>query len=643
MTYNELRDQYLERGEKLKTLLTVKTDKFMYEDAEKTYVNIGIYNYLMNGKKPIDKQKFVKKFTNFNEYTKCSEFDKFYEICTRNDKSECIYLKCTRKGKLIKDHETLFNKLDKDIKDTIKSLEDIRISDIKAIKDKNEETLKSMNLPDYITPKSTPNGQFCGYELNMFKYSTFLKETYGVVYFNKNLYLYDDNNNVYYKDTNMIDTHLRDTVEKYDIRNILLKTLHAELLQHMNSMGGYKEYPFNMAIDEIPVLNGVIKIDKSKIVNGYKLEDVIKLQKHDRSHMFTYKLPITYDPSISTEKPYNLLKSWVNNDNDVTKLVQSFSQALLQTQTKHSYKRAYFLQGETNSGKTSFFKMMSKLLLPEYIGNATLQELCSDRFTGGNLENKIINIHDDLTEVNINNLGPFKTFTGDTIAPIENKFERKYTGYITCVFLFSMNYPPMLAERVKRDAAFWNRIEYIKFPNEFPTNPKFYDETYTPEFMSGLFNLILETTLKISLNGELLVRSNIEDVMSYWAVDSNPLSQFLDDYFKPEIKGYNEIHEYSKSGVFELYTKWFELSHADIRRQITTLTKFTSELINYGFVVGEKALPRKEGETKRERVPTYRTKRIIMDLKIREQLNPMSQNKKIEQENVETDTFNNFS
>jgi phage/plasmid-associated DNA primase len=402
-------------------------------------------------------------------------------------------------------------------------------------------------------------------------YSNFLANHFSIVYFNETIYIYDHGSNLYRPQTNEIETHIRNTLIEYRV-NTKLPDAIRETMAHITSMGCYAMYPFNKSPNTIPVDNGIVKINYE--------DETIELLPHSPEHLFTFKLSVKYDKNVKNCLVIPLLKRMVEPENIKT-LLQIPAQALLQMQTGNSYKKAYLLQGEPHTGKTSFLKLLYRLFGDEFTTAISLQQLCEDRFVGGSLEGKLLNIYDDLEDVALNVIDQFKTLTGDCRHGIERKYESKYTGRITAVHIFTCNYPPEYPEKVKRDAAFWSRWEYLKFPFEYSVNPNFYSEWYTDERISSFFNLVLSTMITMKDRG-LISNSDIQEVMMNWSVNSDPLFDFVSGTFEP-YSGKNKLF-YSKTKLFAAYNRWCDDNHIPEHKRKPTMKSFTIALQAHQFV-----------------------------------------------------------
>jgi phage/plasmid-associated DNA primase len=423
-------------------------------------------------------------------------------------------------------------------------------------------------------------------KINVIEYSDFLTNLFSIKYFNKVIYIYDHGNHYYRPQTNEIETHVRNTIIKYNASE-KLPILLTEIKTHLTAMGCFTEYPFNCDGNKIPVENGIVKIN-------YETGET-ELLSHSPEHMFTYKLAVKFDKSKKNCDIIPLLERMVEKK-DIRALIQIPAQALLQMQMGHSFKKAYLLQGEPHAGKTSYLKLLYRLFGDDFTTAISLQQLCENHFVGGALEGKLLNIYDDLEDVALNVIDQFKTLTGDCRHGIERKYEAIYTGKITAVHIFTCNYPPEYPEKIKRDAAFWARWEYLKFPYAYPVNPNFYAEWYTDERISSFFNLILGAMIHIRRRG-LLANSDIQEVMMLWSINSDPLYDFIGSVFDPYNGSITTKLFLSKAKLFELYTKWCIENDIPEHKRRSTLKGFTMALQAHRFAP----------ERKKEKTETYET------------------------------------
>jgi len=457
-------------------------------------------------------------------------------------------------------------------------------------------------FPDYIldiVDKKTgvPTGKRY---IDYGKYAKFLKTFFNIINFNKQLYIYDKKQHFYKINENEIETHIHETRDKYVVVE-KLNTLEREMRVQLLSMGCETKYPFNMSENTIPVKNGVIKINYSAYIDDVSFIresnfDTIKTPKqtdpfpsgkryellpHSPEHLFTFTLPVKYNKNARKCISLRVLKQWLDNKK-VWCFVQIPAQALLQIHLELPYKKAYMIQGATNAGKSTGVSLLFGLFGREFCSNADLQRLCEDRFIGGYLEGKLLNIFDDLEDVPLNSVGRFKNLTGLNYGDIQRKGKDTYTGRITAVHVFTCNRPPLFPPRVEEDNAFWERWEYINFQNTFPVNPDMIKRIFSEDFMSSFLNVVLDAMCDITTSGGLLVTSDAQDVMERWIVNSDPVLEFLQWGFGNNVG--SAIQKYSKRKMYREYSKFCDENKIPMKKRVLEGKAFTSALQVRGFI-----------------------------------------------------------
>jgi putative DNA primase/helicase len=402
-------------------------------------------------------------------------------------------------------------------------------------------------------------------------YADYLKEKFSTKFFKGEIYIYDDDECYYRQHTNEIGTHVQMTMDRFGILKSYPNTLR-EIITRLENKGSYANYPFNQSADIIPVENGVVRIDFDK--------GTVELLDHSPEHMNTYKLGVTYDPTASTEKIMRIFGQWVDPQK-VMSLLQIPAQAILQMQVGHAFKKAHLLQGDPHAGKTTYLEMLIDFFTINNIAGERLQKICDDQFVGGNLEGKLLNVYDDLEDIALQTIDAFKTLTGSCVHNVERKYQQGYMGRITCVHVFSCNYPPEYPPKVKRDSAFWERWEYVKFPNQYPVDPYYYERTFTDEMFSSLLNAVIWAMVEMKQTG-MLVKSDVQTVMHSWDINSDPLYEFITWGFR-EGDG-KTLNKYSKEKTFQAYHKFCKSEDIPEHKRKSGINGFTRAVQPYDFI-----------------------------------------------------------
>jgi phage/plasmid-associated DNA primase len=410
-------------------------------------------------------------------------------------------------------------------------------------------------------------------ELNHMYIADDLAEKYHTILFQDELFIYDTQECIYVKSTQHVEKEVRAIAAELQYTGSISKAI-SETLKYVKYKHVEHFYPFNNASFMLPLQNGILKIEFGT--------GTAELLPHDPKHMFTFKLPITYDPSASSEPIHKVLSSWVDQD-DIELLYQIPAQAILQMMIDNSYKKNYIIHGEPHAGKSTYLKLMELFFGRENFCHVSLHQIGKDQFCSGNLENKMLNIYDDLSDIPLENVGEFKNLTGATHHKIESKHIQAYEGRIYAVHVFACNKPPSVPQTVLYDPAFWERFEIIKFPYFFQVDPIFKDMTFTENNLSGFMNQVVKHIIRIVRERKLLVNRSAEEVMNCWNELSNPLVQFFSENLEQTTPS-SKTNEFDKYKLYNAYLEFCRDIKANPKKIIPTVEGFTRAIQALGMI-----------------------------------------------------------
>lgn len=395
----------------------------------------------------------------------------------------------------------------------------------------------------------------------------YLRDRFSTVSFNKTLYVYDSG--VFRPNTGDLEARIREIINLADVKCSITRETR-DILAYTATYNRHLIYPFNREKNLIPVANGVVRID-------YLTGD-IALLPHSPEFKFNYKLPVVYDPEADSEAFHEEVLSQYVEDQDLPTLYQIPAQALLQAQGTKPYKKSYILQGSQDAGKTTYLEWLLSLFGEENVSHASLHQLGMDRFVYAVLEGKMLNSYDDLADVPLQNIGPFKTLTGGFDHQVERKHQQPYQSLIGAVHVFSCNAPPEVPEKVLYDSAFWSRWEYLHFPNCFEIDTTFKERYFTRENLSGSFNKIIEMMVKIHQEG-LAVNHSPSEVKEEWQTASDPFKKFIDDHMMYSEKE----NTFPKQHLLEAFQDYCRERCVNERKIPTTLKALSDKAFQNGF------------------------------------------------------------
>jgi phage/plasmid-associated DNA primase len=401
-------------------------------------------------------------------------------------------------------------------------------------------------------------------ELNHMYIADDLSEKYHTISFQDELFIYDPVECIYVKATQHIEKEVRAIAAELQYTGSISKAI-SETMKYVKYKHVEHFYPFNNASFMLPLQNGILKIEFSS--------GNAELIPHDPKHLFTFKLPIVYDPTASSDNIHKILSSWVEQE-DIELLYQIPAQAILQMMIDNSYKKNYILHGEPHAGKSTYLKLLELFFGRDNFCHVSLHQIGKDQFCTGNLENKMLNIYDDLSDIPLENVGEFKNLTGATHHKIESKHIQAYEGRIYAVHIFACNKPPSVPETILYDPAFWERFEIIKFPFFFQVDPIFKDLSFNEANMSGYLNQVVKHIIRIVKERKLMVNRDAEQVMARWNELSNPLVQFFKDNIR-ETTPASKTNLFDKYKLYNEYVDFCRVGNVNPKKIIPSVEAFT--------------------------------------------------------------------
>ena len=387
----------------------------------------------------------------------------------------------------------------------------------------------------------------------------YLKNKFNAFAYRSRIYVFQDG--IYVEGEDILKTELSALLREINYTG-KEKELAAEVLHCIEFSEYITEYPFNNYGNLIPAANGIIKIDWTA--------GTTELIPFSPEYKFNYKLATAFNPDADTTRIEELMSQY---NGDSRPFYQIPAQALLQAAGHAPFKKAHLLQGHTNAGKSSYLELLYRTIGRELFSSVSLQELGNNRFKLASFEGCLFNIYDDLGEIPMNDCGKFKNLTGAYDFEIERKGVQGYKARLTNVQLYTCNSAPMLSDTIKKDAAFWERWEYVEFETRFETDTLFYDREYTQEVREGFLLKIIEAAIQIHQQNKLLVISDPGEVREKWFSNSDPVYQYLEacTFETPD-----NPHFLDRQDLLDSFLSWCDDKNIPETKRLKTIASFTS-------------------------------------------------------------------
>ena len=251
------------------------------------------------------------------------------------------------------------------------------------------------------------------------------------------------------------------------------------------------------------------------------------LKEFTPDYLSLIKIPVTYNSNALCPRIDKFLSEIVVPQ-DLETLYEIAGYCLIKRYFIH---KAFMLNGDTHSGKSTYIKLLTCLVGKENVSNIPLQLLLTDKFSSSSLYGKLINSFADLPNGALRQTGIFKVLTGEDRISMQRKFKDSFNTENIAKLIFSCNDMPRTYDK---GDAFFIRWIIINFPNRFDdrnqnTDKTLIDKLTTQQELSGFLNKALERARTLFERGHFTVNPDVEDIRKYYEKLSNPIYAFLDE------------------------------------------------------------------------------------------------------------------
>ena len=281
-----------------------------------------------------------------------------------------------------------------------------------------------------------------------------------------------------------------ETLIKSEIENVLKEETSTyivnEILNHIRRRTYVPRSLFNMDKNFLPVKNGLLHLTE------------LKLYPFDSSKIFTYQLPMEYDPTKDCPRIKKFISEVIKSE-DLTTVQEFLGYCLYPDMPAH---KTLWLYGTGRNGKTTFVNLVRRLIGDACIASVTLDELDGyHRFSIARLYGKLLNIVSEPSTMRAMHTVEFKKLTGGDFISAEIKNKQKTIDFVNFAkFIIYGNKFPVVRDP---SPAFWSRLIVIHFPNKFEDNaiPN-YDKMLIESDgdLSGFLNWCLEGLKRLMTN-----------------------------------------------------------------------------------------------------------------------------------------------
>ena len=216
----------------------------------------------------------------------------------------------------------------------------------------------------------------------------------------------------------------------------------------------------------------------------------------------------------------------------------------------------FMLHGFGANGKTVFTSLLTSLHGADNVSNVPLSEMLGDRFALSDMENKDLNIDNELAGQTIKEAAVLKKLTGGSRQRIriQRKNQKAYDTTIYAKLFFNANRIP---DSQDISDAYNRRLTIISFPNQFTgtsEDKQLIAKLTTEEEISGIFNILMHALRRIIKTNELYVNEKtIDQKRLKYERMVNPIKSFKDEVIAEDS---TEDSHVSKEVFYDAYVKY---------------------------------------------------------------------------------------
>ena len=313
----------------------------------------------------------------------------------------------------------------------------------------------------------------------------------------------------------------------YDLNNERLSQINGHIMRRTY----HKHEELDADINIINLKNGLYDIDN----------DVLK--PHSPDYLSINQKPIIYNKEANADRFEQFLTE-VLYSRDIKTAIEAMAYTF---ERDYPIEVIFILLGYGANGKTVFTSVLTGLHGKDNVSNVPLSQMLSDKFALADLENKDVNIDNELGNQSIRDTAILKRLTGGSRQRIriQRKNQRAYDTTLYPKLFFNANKIP---DSEDMSDAYNRRVIIISFPNRFEgkkADKLLISKLTTEREKSGIFNILMKALREIRENGDIYVNENtIEERRFKYLRAHDSVKSFLEETIDWEKSTESESEHY---------------------------------------------------------------------------------------------------
>ena len=334
---------------------------------------------------------------------------------------------------------------------------------------------------------------------------------------------------VYVKDVGMFYTYTNGKyirMEDCEVRRLIIDTesvpeiqawspsQRSQVLNDLKSMRYYSLEDFNQK-------------NLMNFKNCYLDVATLETYEHNQDFLSTFQLPYDYDPNAKCDVWIKTIDRIMQGDQSRINLIQEFFGYCFTYDQK--YKKALFMVGVADSGKSTILTTLEKILGAENYTSLPLENFSRTPHETACLVDKLANIVGELPKKAGKYTEIFKNITGGDSIIINEKRGKIFHYKPYCKMIFSGNDMPFIEDS---SDAIYRRLLFIELLEAIPLNEQ--DPNLWPkisEEISGIFNWSLEGLRRLNEQKGFTESQKLKERIKKLKVENNPLLLFINEEY----------------------------------------------------------------------------------------------------------------
>lgn len=364
----------------------------------------------------------------------------------------------------------------------------------------------------------------------------------------------------------------QEDIEEAMIRHIpsLKRMQRQETIAYLQLKAGDKQFS---STQYIVVKNGVFNLE------------TWKLQDFNPEIITRNKIPIAYIKDAYYEVTDRTLNKMAVKDKKIRAILEEILGYILFR--RNEFAATFILTGNGSNGKSSFLKIIRRLVGPENVSSLDLKEL-DQRFKTAELFGKLVNIGDDISKGFIKESSVFKKLSTGEALNVERKGKDPFDFTNYAKLIFSANEMPRINDY---SDGLGRRLQIVPFKAKFSPDDEDYDPFITDKLLSEesmqyVLDLALKSLQRLLKNRKFTKSKAVEQEMEKYQEENNPIISFVN----------NENVDLERGVVGDIYIQ-YKLYCSENGYQAVSNISFSKQIKQlFGY---ESVVQRVDGKNKR--------------------------------------------